>query len=182
MDIRTEIRQKRRALSEEDRLQYAYALSMRLLSNREICSYDKYLCYYPTAEEINPWEFYQAMLLDGKALYFPVTDMKHHKLHFYRVKSQYDFIPGAMKIYEPTSREEAFLDDDDLSVVSITPGLAFDKAGNRIGYGGGFYDRFFAEHKTVTRVGVAYDFQMLDAIHTEPWDVPMEHVIYASII
>ena len=64
----------------------------------------------------------------------------------------------------------------DFIAVSITPGLAFDRDGGRIGYGGGFYDRFFAEHKVI-KAGVAFHGQILDDLHLEEHDVRMDMVV-----
>lgn len=65
--------------------------------------------------------------------------------------------------------------------VVVTPGIAFDAHGGRIGHGAGFYDRFFARldedgHRP-ERIGAAHDLQVVDHVPTEPWDMPMDLVI-----
>jgi 5-formyltetrahydrofolate cyclo-ligase len=59
----------------------------------------------------------------------------------------------------------------------VVPGVAFDPTGNRMGRGRGFYDRLLKSTPNAMKVGVAYDFQLLDKIPVEPHDVPMDSVI-----
>ncbi|MBP9187330.1 MAG: 5-formyltetrahydrofolate cyclo-ligase [Bacteroidia bacterium] len=59
----------------------------------------------------------------------------------------------------------------------IVPGLAFDKALNRIGYGAGYYDTFLAEHKNAIKIGVCFPFQLIDKVPTEVHDAKLDLVI-----
>jgi 5-formyltetrahydrofolate cyclo-ligase len=77
-------------------------------------------------------------------------------------------------IGEPTGEEFTNLDAVELIMV---PGVAFDRTGNRMGRGRGFYDRLLKSTPNATKIGLAYDFQMMDAIPTEPHDVKMNLVI-----
>ena len=61
----------------------------------------------------------------------------------------------------------------------LVPGLAFDRHGGRLGYGGGYYDRFLAG-RDVPRIALAYDFQLVDRVPTEPHDVPMHAIVTAE--
>jgi 5-formyltetrahydrofolate cyclo-ligase len=64
----------------------------------------------------------------------------------------------------------------------IVPGLAFGRDGSRLGYGGGYYDRFLArpEQENALRCGAGYPFQLVDCLPTEPHDVPLTHVATPS--
>lgn len=62
----------------------------------------------------------------------------------------------------------------------VVPGLAFDERGGRLGYGGGFYDRFLAAHPHVVTVGVGYDFQVVEEVPLEPHDVRLDRVLTVS--
>lgn len=83
---------------------------------------------------------------------------------------------GAFHIEEPTGADTVSPDEIEMVVV---PAVAYDRRGNRLGRGKGFYDRLLAETKA-TKVGVAYEFQVFDEIPTEPHDVPMDIVITQS--
>ncbi len=77
-------------------------------------------------------------------------------------------------IGEPQGPEWTDLDKVDLIIV---PGVAFDSHGNRMGRGRGFYDRLLKSTPNAVKVGVAFDFQLLDRIPVEPHDVPMDCVL-----
>lgn len=80
---------------------------------------------------------------------------------------------GSFHIEEPTGADVVDVDDIELMVI---PAVAFDRKGNRLGRGKGFYDRLLASSKA-TKVGVGYEFQLFDSIPTEPHDVAMDMVI-----
>ena len=80
---------------------------------------------------------------------------------------------GSFHIEEPTGDD--LIDPDKLELI-VTPGVAFDSKGNRLGRGKGYYDRLPATTKA-TKIGVAYHFQIVDELPAEPHDVPMDIVI-----
>ena len=82
------------------------------------------------------------------------------------------FVVGDFNILEP--QNEPYTGDYDLIVV---PGVAFDRNGNRIGRGRGYYDRFLCKHLNVKRIGICFDFQLVDEVPTEPNDIRMDEVI-----
>lgn len=82
------------------------------------------------------------------------------------------FAVGDFNILEP--QNEPYKGDFDLIIV---PGIAFDRKGNRLGRGRGYYDRFLCQHLDVKRIGICFDFQLLEEIPTEPFDITMDEVI-----
>lgn len=80
---------------------------------------------------------------------------------------------GSFHIEEPTGDDVTDVDDIELMVI---PAVAFDRRGNRLGRGKGFYDRLLKTSKA-TKIGVGYEFQLLDEIPCEPHDVAMDMVI-----
>ena len=82
------------------------------------------------------------------------------------------FAVGDFNILEP--QNEPYTGDFDLIVV---PGVAFDRQGNRLGRGKGYYDRFLCQHMEVKRIGICFDFQCVDTIPTEPFDIRMDEII-----
>lgn len=113
----------------------------------------------------------------------------HEKKHFFlpRVNGvNLDILPydrtslklGAFQIEEPQGNDTISIESIDMVVV---PAVAYDRNGNRIGRGKGYYDRLLRDVKA-TKVGVAYDFQVVDEIDAEPHDVKMDVVITESRI
>ena len=79
-------------------------------------------------------------------------------------------------IPEPVADEPVARDKDALVLM---PGLAFDKMGHRVGYGGGYYDRYLAAEPGHPLVALCYDFQMFDKLETEEFDIPVDMVLFA---
>ena len=82
------------------------------------------------------------------------------------------FAVGDFNILEP--QNEPYTGDFDLIVV---PGVAFDRQGNRLGRGKGYYDRFLCQHLEVRRIGICFDFQLVESIPTEPFDIRMDEIV-----
>ncbi len=80
---------------------------------------------------------------------------------------------GAFQIEEPDGDESVNIDDIDLIIV---PALAYDRKGNRVGRGKGYYDRLLANSRATT-IGVCYNFQLVDEIDTDDFDIPVDYVI-----
>ena len=70
---------------------------------------------------------------------------------------------------------------DDPTALVLMPGLAFDLQGHRIGYGGGFYDKFFAKEPLHPKIALCYDFQLFPALDTDAYDIPVDQVISTEI-
>jgi 5-formyltetrahydrofolate cyclo-ligase len=92
-------------------------------------------------------------------------------------KNTNDLIIGKYNILEPKTSDNS---DQELDILFV-PGLAFDKNCNRLGMGGGYYDKLLITHPAKQVIGVAFDFQIVDKIPTDPWDIKVDKVITCSI-
>jgi len=123
--------------------------------------------YYPIGMEID----LTALLEDGKQFCFPkITDKGKASMTL----SHYDgtFLPGSFSTLEPTGEavEKSQID------LILVPGLAFDKQGNRLGYGKGYYDNYLRDYQGPS-VGIAYDFQRIEAVPSGINDVSVKFLI-----
>lgn len=86
---------------------------------------------------------------------------------------------GAYGIMEPKGESNALLDGNKAEALAIVPGMAFDMAGHRLGRGKGYYDRLFASLPStdVYKIGICYDFQLLEEVPAETHDIVMDEVI-----
>ncbi|MBP2031753.1 5,10-methenyltetrahydrofolate synthetase [Clostridium algifaecis] len=92
------------------------------------------------------------------------------------IKKFSELVPGAYNILEPESTE--FKVDEKSIDLSYIPGVAFDSSGGRIGYGGGYYDRFLQKlEKNSKKIALCYDFQVLDTVPTETHDIMIDSII-----
>lgn len=106
----------------------------------------------------------------GKTVAFPKVEGEN--MNFYVTSSKDDLVPGYFNIPEPNATYPAPKAD-----LIIVPGTVFTKEGKRIGYGGGFYDRFLSQNK-VYSIGVCYDFQLMDDLYTQAHDQILNEIIF----
>lgn len=119
--------------------------------------------------EVDTRGIIEDILADGKKLLVPLV--KGSEMIAVEVKGIDDLEPNKMGILEPKSGDE--VTDVDLT---ITPGLAFDKDGYRLGYGGGYYDKFFAKVDTI-RMGIGYFDQYVESLVHEDYDKALEYLL-----
>ncbi len=144
-------------------------------------SFDSVLGFASFDTEVNLWPLYEYLWDCGKKVYFPVT-LQNHKMDFYAVQSAREMRPGTWGILEPVTRDEGHLFSDVGQTLVIVPGLIFDHAGHRIGYGGGYYDTFLSCRPHALSWAVAFDIQIVKKIKSQPWDIPVDRIITESKI
>lgn len=170
-DIRLRIKARKTMLSAAEKIAAARAAFARLEESAAFIMADRILLYHSLPDELSTEEF---------------IDKWHNRKHFFlpRVNGvNLDILPydrsrlhlGAFNIEEP--------DGDDLTDISsieliIVPAVAFDRNGNRVGRGKGYYDRLLADTKA-TKIGIGYDFQFIDGddIEADDHDVPLDIII-----
>lgn len=130
-------------------------------------------CYLSVNQEVRTWPIIHAAWEDGKRVAVPKVHGK--ELRFYYLTAQTPLEQNGI-LLEPTQELEEAKEDDALMIV---PGLAFDSAGYRIGYGGGYYDRYLQHHPNHITLGLCFDFQFLPEIPVQSHDIPVRQVIWA---
>ena len=113
-------------------------------------------------------------LRDGKKVAVPKVYGEEMKFLYLDDLTQVE--KGYAGIPEPIADEPVA---DDETALVLMPGLAFDPQGHRIGYGGGFYDKFLAAEPNHPTLALCYEFQMLPELHTEEHDIPVDTVLWA---
>lgn len=135
------------------------------------------MVYIPHKKEVNIRNFIDIAWRENKKILVPKTDSIEKKMNPYVIKSWEDLKIGNYNIYEPKTYNKTPFLIDEIDVI-LVPGIIFAKDGYRIGYGGGFYDRFFSRINNIPIiVGVAYDFQVLDSIPFDKYDYSMNLII-----
>ena len=135
---------------------------------------DKILMYHSLPDELSTIDFIDKWHT-RKHFFLPrVNGVNLDVLPYDRTRLQY----GSFHIEEPTGDD---IDDIDNIELIIVPGIAYDNRGNRVGRGKGYYDRLLSRTKA-TKIGIGYDFQLVDEIDSEPHDITMDIVITDSRI
>ena len=125
--------------------------------------------------EVDTHHLIQEALSQGKRVVVPVTEFAARVLRHVEIQSLEQLRPTRWGLLEPQGDDLQQVDISDIDLV-LVPGLAFDRTGCRIGFGGGFYDRFLAEVKA-PKIGLAYDLQIMDHIPSESCDVKMDKIV-----
>ena len=123
--------------------------------------------YLPYNQEVRTLELLQAALDSGKGVAVP--KVFGDTMRFIWLTSLQDVAPG----YCPEA--------DDPHALVLMPGLAFDPAGHRVGYGGGFYDKFLAQEPEHPTLALCYGFQLFPCLETDPHDIPVDQVLWAQV-
>lgn len=125
--------------------------------------------YYSVGKEVKTQEIIKKSLADKKKVYIP--KIKGKEMIAARLESLNDLEDGDFSI--PTTKSDNMIENPDLTIV---PGLSFDKNKNRLGYGGGYYDRFLEKNKTI-KVGLMIeDFKSI-ALETDDHDIKMDYIV-----
>lgn len=173
-ELRKSIRARKRAMS-LDEIESRSAKLLELFTATEEYQNAKTLYgYMPYNQEVRTVPILQKALEDGKQVAVPKVygdDMK-----FLYITNFEDFAKSEFGIPEPIADEPIAQDE---TALVLMPGLAFDPAGHRIGYGGGFYDKFLSAEPSHPTVALCYEFQVLPQLETEEFDIPVDKVIWA---
>ncbi|WP_343209051.1 5-formyltetrahydrofolate cyclo-ligase [Anaerolentibacter hominis] len=171
-EIRIQMKEQRRKLTPEDAAELSSFMTEAVLSHPEYKKRRVLLLFSSIRREPDTRNLAVQALEDGHVAAFPRVEGR--EIRFYRVRELNELVPGTMGILEPDPRELV----QGEKALMILPGLAFDLSGNRIGYGGGYYDRYLAEHANdLYLLALAYDFQVLDRIPAEDTDWQMDEII-----
>ena len=175
-EMRAVIRSKKRAMTEGQ----IVSASARLGEKFRACALYKnaktIYGYLPYNQEVRTVPMLEQAIADGKRVAVPKCygqDMRF----IYISDFEKEVAPGYANIPEPIADGPVA---DDTTALVLMPGLAFDPQGHRIGYGGGFYDRFLADEPDHPTLALCYGFQMVDHLETEEFDIPVDMVLWAD--
>lgn len=128
--------------------------------------------YLPMPGEADPTLLTQAAMAAGCTIALPHIRARRAPMRFLRWAPGDRLVTGPMKLRQPADTAPDVIPD-----IVLTPLVAFDRFGNRLGQGAGFYDRAFEQHPLALRIGIAWSIQQVDRLPTEPWDVALHAVI-----
>ena len=163
-DLRYFIKKKREALSVQRVNELSAAVLSKLTSLPEIQSAKSIHTYVAWQNEVRTHDFIKFCLVNGRRIIVPAVNIETHTLSHYEIHNISELSTGAFGILEPDRNicKKAALDKIDTVIV---PGLAFDRKGHRLGYGGGYYDKFLKDI-SATKIALGFEFQVVDEIPT----------------
>lgn len=168
----------RRGLSNEKRHAASEQICDRVIHSHEFMSARTLACYLPMDDEVDPIRIVERAWSAKKRIFVPVCDPRGN-LFFRLLRPETELRKNNFGLWEPLAGPTAEAKTFD---AVITPLVAFDDNGHRIGMGGGYYDRCFSflrHRKNWLRpklLGVAFACQKVEKIEPNPWDIPLSRV------
>ena len=172
--LRAAIRDKKRAMTPQQIEEKSADLTKQFLATEFYKNAKTLYGYLPYNQEVRTIPLLAQALADGKAVAVP--KVYEDTMRFILLTDLSAVEKGYAGIPEPIADEPVAQDD---TALVLMPGLAFDPKGNRMGYGGGFYDKFLQAEPNHPTVALCYDFQMLPHLETEAHDIPVDLVLWA---
>lgn len=173
-ELRKSILEKRNSLSSEERKEKNKKILEMILCREEYRKAVRVFLYVSKEEEVDTRELMEQAWKDGKTVAVPKTAAER-KMYFLPVQSFAELQKNSFGVYEPIGSEEQAVIPQEGDLF-LTPVVGFDRQKNRMGYGGGYYDRYFAKHKGIRKIGLAFQIQEI-SIPTEETDIPLEEII-----
>ncbi|MCI8299087.1 MAG: 5-formyltetrahydrofolate cyclo-ligase [Lachnospiraceae bacterium] len=169
--IRLSFGQKRNALSETEVRLRSEKICDMLQQQYWFQKAEKICFYYPLGKEVNLLPLAAAALALGKQTAFPRVNGAD--MEFYQVHDLSEFAPGTFGVMEPVGREKVSAENG----LVLVPGLVFDREGGRMGYGKGYYDRYFSRVPACCKLGVCFEMQLISQTPCDRHDIFMDGVV-----
>ena len=173
--LRASIKQKRRALSIEYRQQASRKMQAELTRLPCYQAAEYIMLYMAMQDEVQLDELIAMVLKDGKKAVIPLVTGAG-LMEAVELSDMADLVPDKYGIKTVSEEKRRLIAPDKIDLI-IVPGVAFDKAGHRLGMGGGFYDRFMLRTSRAVRAALAYDCQLLAAVPAEVHDLTVDYII-----
>ncbi|BES86394.1 5-formyltetrahydrofolate cyclo-ligase [Pectobacterium araliae] len=182
--IRQTVRQQRRLLTSEQQSRFAQQACECVMAHPKIIRADSVAAFLSFDGELDTSTLIQQLWQQGKRVYLPVLHpFRTGHLLFLRYAPDTELVRNRLKIMEPRLDVRQVLPLAQLDVL-LTPLVAFDRQGQRLGMGGGFYDRTLQYRNETSRgpypIGLAHDCQQVGALPVESWDIPLPEIITPS--
>jgi len=176
-ELRKELLRRRDNIPPEVRGAKNRMVRERLLSLDEFKNAGIVFFFASFRTEVDTAEMIKSSLSSGKRVLLPKVDKDRHELLLYEIRDFGELAPGYMGIPEPPfSGKQMSINDADIVII---PGAGFDTSGNRIGYGGGYYDRLLSglQKQSPVIIAPAYEEQVVDFIPSEPHDIRVQMIV-----
>lgn len=173
-DLRRQIREKKRQMTENQIVISSARLGELFVETDQYRKAKTIYGYLPYNQEVRTTPMLERALREGKRVAVP--KVYGDNMRFIYLTDFSDLEKNSWGIPEPIADEPVA---EDPTALVLMPGLAFTKNGDRMGYGGGFYDKFLSAEPDHPTVALCYDFQIVDQLPTEEYDIPVDLVLWA---
>ena len=175
--IRKQILKIRDELDKDIKKNMDRKIEEKFMNSIEYKNAKKIFIYISYKSEINTKSIILKMLGDEKEIYVPRTDIKSKCMDAVKINSFDNLVEDVYGILEPSFKEKS-IDPNELDLI-VVPGVAFDRKLSRLGYGAGYYDKYFKTitKRNISKVALAYNFQIIDEVPIDKYDVPVDCIL-----
>ena len=175
-ELRRLLKALRKSLSLKQRAEYNEKIYQQVIKLPSYQTATWVYCYITTQSEVDCVPIIEKALCDGKRVAVPKVNQDD--MEFYEINALDECILGTFGILEPASNRLVTPVYNEKTLI-LVPGLAYDHEKNRMGYGKGYYDRYFHKYgeDKFERIAIAYDLQVVKEIPCEPFDVKVDKII-----
>lgn len=175
--LRKEMLKKRSLLPLEKRNELSKAISNLLYETEYFKKAETIMAFINFGSEINTRYIIEKSLNSEKSIVIPITIPETKELKVSRLLDYSELEVGFYNILTPKEEFLRFINPSNIDLV-LVPGLIFAKDGYRIGYGGGYYDRFLSKlDPKVTKIGIGFDLQVVNTVPTDQYDIPVDYIL-----
>ncbi len=179
MDPKTQRRQvvleKRQQLKPDFVREASHRIARQFFSLEEFTLAERLGLYAAFRNEVETAEIFSKAHALRKEIYYPAVSPQGEAISFYRVRSPQELQPRYAGILEPDPKHHPLANINFLNLI-VVPGVAFDKQGNRLGFGGGYYDRLLEKFKGC-KIALAFDFQVAAELPKTPKDQQVDIIV-----
>ena len=173
--IRDNILKKRKLLPEDIRAIYSTSITDKLLNSKYYKEANTIMCFISFSDEVDTHPFIKKAIKDGKNIVVPITFPENKELKPSLIKDFKELELGYYNILTPKKEYERFIDPKEIDLI-IVPGVAFKENGYRIGYGGGYYDRFLLKIPNTPTIAIGFSLQIVKDIPIDSFDIPVDYI------
>jgi 5-formyltetrahydrofolate cyclo-ligase len=176
--LRRELRSRRSDLSDSVRTSHDETIGLQVLQIINSRRAERVACYWPFNGEPDLTPVYKRLIANGLELALPVISGKNdHRMQFHSWREDTELGKNRYGIFEPQKTAPVALSSVDMLIMPL---VGYDRFGNRLGMGAGYYDRCLEplrDSSAPLRVGIAYSLQEIDPIDKNKWDIPLHGLV-----
>ncbi len=171
-ELRQQLKKKRATVAKVLRTNHSETICSKILTLQEIQEAEYIFIYISYANEVETHSLMKTLLAQGKTLAVPRIINKNEMVAV-KFNDWHELKPAELGILSPASTEALDTNYD----ICLTPGLGFTESGKRIGFGAGYYDRWFAENHVDKKIALAFEEQIVENIPTDKYDQLVDMIV-----
>ncbi|MDR7871270.1 MAG: 5-formyltetrahydrofolate cyclo-ligase [Tissierellaceae bacterium] len=171
--IRNLILDNRSKLGKDKHKTYSKIIIDKIFNSSLYKNANTIMTFISFGDEVDTHDFIEKCINDGKRIVVPITFPKTKEIKPSEILDFNELEIGFYNILTPKDEFIRIINPEEIDL-AIVPGVAFDRSGYRVGYGGGYYDRFLAKYPDIIKLAIGFELQLIDEVPKEDYDIPVD--------